>query len=326
MDGDTTRKRTFQLLAGVLEYPQPGLAEAVRECTALLAADNLAAAACLREFGAFVEETPPGRLEEIYTGTFDLDAACYPYVGYHLFGESYQRSLFMLGLSERYRAQGFPAGGLRSAIAGELPDHLAVLLHFLAACDDAALAGELVRDALLPALKRMGVDGDLPVPSPVGTGEGQGHYGRLCRGGGLVARMGAVTAPPLDPPRRNGGEAGSLPRSDVGRRSCPQWGRGGGEPQERARQGYRLVLQALDLVLQQFPANTLQQEVAPMITSKGAVTAPLSSTAENEESAGKIPLKSQHYLRRIKAVFSNIAKRKANDRHAKEQRLAGYLR
>jgi nitrate reductase delta subunit len=151
MNGETTRQRTFQLMAEALEYPQPGLADAVRECTALLAAVNPAAAACLREFCTFVEETPPGRLEELYTGAFDLNAAWYPYVGYHLFGESYKRSVFMLELNDRYRAHGFPEGGL----AGELPDHLAVLLRFLAACDDDALSEEIVQEALLPALDHM---------------------------------------------------------------------------------------------------------------------------------------------------------------------------
>ena len=210
MNGKTTPRRTFQLLADALEYPQPGLVEAVRECAALLAADNLAAAACLHEFGNFVEETPRGRLEEVYTDTFDLNAACYPYVGYHLFGESYQRSLFMLGLNERYRAHGF-------VVSGELPDCLAVLLRFLAVCDDAVLSGEIVHEALLPALEHMDPWGTKTiVPSPEFCGGGVG----------------------MPPPLQSMGD----------------------ERQDRARPGYWSVLRALQLVLQKFPANSLQQE------------------------------------------------------------------
>jgi nitrate reductase molybdenum cofactor assembly chaperone len=164
MDGETTRQRTFRLLADTLEYPQPGLVEAVRECVALLAADNRAAAAFLHEFGTFVEETPRGQLEEIYTATFDLNATCYPYVGYHLFGESYQRSVFMRELNKRYRAHGFAAGA-----AGELPDYLAVLLRFLAVCDDATLSEEIVHEALLPALERMDPCGDGATPPRTGA-------------------------------------------------------------------------------------------------------------------------------------------------------------
>lgn len=141
-------RRLFSLFADLLEYPGARLARAARECEALVAPVNEEAAALLRRFRAFVETTPPGRVEEVYTGTFDLDAACHPYVGYHLFGESYTRSVFLLGLKERYAAHGFSAGT-------ELPDHLAVLLRFLATSDDAGLEAELIHEALLPALERM---------------------------------------------------------------------------------------------------------------------------------------------------------------------------
>lgn len=136
------------LFADMLEYPRPGLAEIVRECEALVSPGNPEAATLLGGFRALVEEISPGRLEEIYTGTFDLDATCYPYVGYHLFGESYKRSVFLLELRERYRAQGFD-------VENELPDHLAVLLRFLAINDDVTLTGEIVHEALLPTLERM---------------------------------------------------------------------------------------------------------------------------------------------------------------------------
>ncbi len=140
--------RLFGLFAELLEYPGAGLARAARECEARVAPLDGEAVALLHRFRAFVEATPAGRLEEVYTRTFDLDAACHPYVGYHLFGESYARSAFLLGLKERYAAHGFSADT-------ELPDHLTVLLRFLAASDDAGLAAELVHEALLPALDRM---------------------------------------------------------------------------------------------------------------------------------------------------------------------------
>jgi nitrate reductase molybdenum cofactor assembly chaperone len=136
------------LFADILEYPWPGLVGAAQRCAALVAPQNPEAGALLRAFCAFVEHTPLGRLEEVYTGTFDLDAACHPYVGYHLFGESYKRSLFLLELKERYRAHGF-------IVENELPDHLAVLLRFLAQSHDTALIGEILQEALVPALERM---------------------------------------------------------------------------------------------------------------------------------------------------------------------------
>ncbi len=72
----------------------------------------------------------------------------------------------MLSLNERYRAHGYP-------VDGELPDHLVVLLRFLAVCDDPALAGELVREAFLPALEHMGLPGtESSVPFPESCGGG----------------------------------------------------------------------------------------------------------------------------------------------------------
>lgn len=168
MTDQAIERRMFRCLAQMLEYPQPGLVEAARECQALVSPMCPEAATLLHRFCACVEEAPPGHMEEVYTATFDLDAVCQPYVGYHLFGETYKRSLFLLGLKQRYQAHGFVA-------EIELPDHVGVMLHFLEVCDDAAMAEELVEEALLPALERMigkgqkeqvGTKGDEPHARP----------------------------------------------------------------------------------------------------------------------------------------------------------------
>jgi nitrate reductase molybdenum cofactor assembly chaperone NarJ/NarW len=155
----TDRARTLELLGALLDYPRPGLTRQARECRDLVAAESPGAAGLIATFLADLEALPTERLEELYSGAFDLtmtvdaDATCYPYVGHHLFGESYRRSRFMAGLVERYRAHGFDAGT-------ELPDHVAVMLRFLAYCEDEEPAEELVSDALLPALGRMTLDGE----------------------------------------------------------------------------------------------------------------------------------------------------------------------
>lgn len=146
-------RHIFAAFADMLDYPAPGLAETVRRCEALVAERQPAAADLLAEFRSFVEATPAGMLEEVYAGTFDLGASCHPFVGYHLFGETYQRSAFLVGLRESYAPHGFSTGT-------ELPDHLAVMLRFLAICDDGALTDELVRLTMLPALKQMIEDAD----------------------------------------------------------------------------------------------------------------------------------------------------------------------
>jgi len=148
MPADQPIHRLYQLFADILEYPTPGLAEQVGACGELLATVSPEAAARLAGFQGFVDQTPLGRLEEIYTGTFDLQVVCYPYVGYQLFGESYKRGAFLAKLNGEYRAHGFSA-------EGELPDHLAVVLRFLAVVENEDVKRDLITECLVPALERM---------------------------------------------------------------------------------------------------------------------------------------------------------------------------
>jgi nitrate reductase delta subunit len=87
-------------------------------------------------------------MQEVYTRTFDLQPACYPYLGHHLFAEDNRRGLFMAGLMRHYRFYDFSSGK-------ELPDHVAVILRFLARCPGAKENDELVRECLVPALEKM---------------------------------------------------------------------------------------------------------------------------------------------------------------------------
>jgi nitrate reductase delta subunit len=137
------------LFAEILDYPKQDLLSRVEECAGLLSSVSNEAQAQLDRFRAFVEETSPGRMEEIYTSTFDLQMVCYPYAGYHLFGESYKRGIFMARLKEDYRARGFAIQG------NELPDHLSVLLRFLAFLEEDELSRSLLDDCLIPVLSQM---------------------------------------------------------------------------------------------------------------------------------------------------------------------------
>ncbi|MBI2504068.1 MAG: nitrate reductase molybdenum cofactor assembly chaperone [Candidatus Latescibacteria bacterium] len=169
MNSSLSQQRLFRLFAELLDYPQSGLSGALRECEVLLSPQSPAVAVLLQEFCSFAEEMPLGRLQEIYTGTFDLDATYHPYLGYHLFGESYKRSAFLVGLKERYQEGAFIPP------ENQLPDHLPVVLRFLAVCADEDTTGELICEALLPALdkilkrdgekdERAGEDGEEPKP------------------------------------------------------------------------------------------------------------------------------------------------------------------
>jgi nitrate reductase delta subunit len=139
----------YQLFADLLDYPTGDLPPQARALWDRLSSlSRVAASADMARFCAFVEQTPLPRLEEIYTRTFDLQAVCYPYVGYHLFGESYKRGAFMAELNRGYRERGFSTGN-------ELPDHVAVVLRFLALKADDEFGRTLLGEGLAPAVGKM---------------------------------------------------------------------------------------------------------------------------------------------------------------------------
>ena len=136
----------YRLFADLLGYPTPALARQAQEAAACAGTGQ--AATLLTGFCSFVEQTPPARLEELYTGTFDLQAVCYPYVGYRLFGDNYKRGMLMARLNAGYRERGFSAGK-------ELPDHVAVILRFLASVSEDEFSQGLLHDGLIPAVDTM---------------------------------------------------------------------------------------------------------------------------------------------------------------------------
>ncbi len=93
-----------------------------------------------------IQQFPLSRLEEIYTQTFDLQAICYPYAGYQLFGEDYRRGEFMVKLKEHYRSAGFEAPG------DELPDHIGVIFKYLAWNPEDKI---IIEECLIPVFEKL---------------------------------------------------------------------------------------------------------------------------------------------------------------------------
>jgi nitrate reductase delta subunit len=140
----------FDSFAALLDYPSAQTVEQAQGCLMRLEVQPEAAAA-LETFVRAIGSLSLSQMQEAYTLTFDMQPVCYPYVGYHLFGESYKRGAFMAKLNEAYQAQGYSAGQ-------ELPDHLAVILRFLG-LDVEQREGEfcqaLLQSGVLPALEKM---------------------------------------------------------------------------------------------------------------------------------------------------------------------------
>jgi len=143
------RAQILGLFADILDYPAPGLARKASECAALISAAQPEAAALLESFRGFAEENSLGKLQEVYSGFFDLNSICHPYVGYQLFGENYKRSAFLIGLKKAYRDEGF------EATISDIPDRLSIVLRFVAHSKGGEEIDELLNRGLLPALARM---------------------------------------------------------------------------------------------------------------------------------------------------------------------------
>ncbi|SEW31215.1 respiratory nitrate reductase chaperone NarJ [Cognatiyoonia koreensis] len=121
--------RTLKALSLILSYPTGELQHAMPEIRAVLASDTRLTAAARRGLRPLVEELE-GRdiydLEEQYVMLFDRSRTLSLNLFEHVHGESRDRGGAMVSLVETYRAGGF------DPVTSELPDHLPVLLEFLA--------------------------------------------------------------------------------------------------------------------------------------------------------------------------------------------------
>jgi nitrate reductase delta subunit len=115
--------RNLDAFARALEYPRAG--------------------ECLSQFPGETLES----LQELYTRTFDLNPVCSLEIGWHLFGEEYERGAFLVKMRQELRAHAIPE-------STELPDHLTHVLRLMSNLEPdeaAALASRFV----LPAIEKM---------------------------------------------------------------------------------------------------------------------------------------------------------------------------
>ncbi|MBI4265466.1 MAG: molecular chaperone TorD family protein [Acidobacteria bacterium] len=137
----------FEALAALLAYPRPDYRARLAACREALRTGGADAIGHLEAFASRVDGLTLEQLQERFTGTFDLNPACTLDVGWHLFGEQYERGAFLVEMREALRAHGVPE-------SVELADHLTHLLMLLGRLDGAR-AADLASRALEPALERV---------------------------------------------------------------------------------------------------------------------------------------------------------------------------
>ncbi|OOY17000.1 nitrate reductase molybdenum cofactor assembly chaperone [Thioclava sediminum] len=122
--------RTLKAFSVLLSYPTQELQQAMPEIGGVLASETRLTAAARRDLRPLIEELGARdiyALEEDYVMLFDRSRSLSLNLFEHVHGESRDRGGAMVDLLETYRAAGFEPA------TTELPDHLPVLLEFLAA-------------------------------------------------------------------------------------------------------------------------------------------------------------------------------------------------
>lgn len=99
-------------LASLLAYPSKKLARSADDTPEIV------------DFFHEIEHVSSDGLEELFTRTFDLNPVATLDLGWHLFGEQYERGRFLAKLRELEEQAGIAEGN-------ELPDHLTLVLQLL---------------------------------------------------------------------------------------------------------------------------------------------------------------------------------------------------
>ncbi|MFO0903240.1 MAG: nitrate reductase molybdenum cofactor assembly chaperone [Pirellulales bacterium] len=139
--------RTLHAFRRLLDYPSEQTVEACELLYIILQSELPEAAREISRFGAWLEGTAPWEWEEAYTATFDVNPACALEIGWHLFGEEYDRGLLLVRMREELRKYGVPE-------SGELPDHLTHVLPLIGAMPEGE-AKRFVPACVQPAVLKM---------------------------------------------------------------------------------------------------------------------------------------------------------------------------
>jgi nitrate reductase delta subunit len=138
---------TLSYLADLLEYPGPHWSALLVECTDAVNPERPESPELL-EFHDAVSLFSLAEIQEIYVRTFELNPVTTLEAGYHLFGESYKRGMFLANLREM-------ESGLELGQERQLPDYLPVLLRLLVHLEPGELRETLATDCMIPAIEKM---------------------------------------------------------------------------------------------------------------------------------------------------------------------------
>jgi nitrate reductase assembly molybdenum cofactor insertion protein NarJ len=137
----------FDRLAGLFTYPGRDYHARVNASVAALTRAHPAAAERLERFRAGVAGLRVEQLQEMFIQSFDLNPDGALEIGWHLFGEQYERGEYLVRMRRLLRRFELPE-------SVELPDHLSHALAVLGRMEKDE-ADDFAAACLFPALARM---------------------------------------------------------------------------------------------------------------------------------------------------------------------------
>ncbi|HBA90033.1 MAG TPA: nitrate reductase molybdenum cofactor assembly chaperone [Geobacter sp.] len=145
-------QQSYEGLARLLEYPKEKeeLLLSYINVAAYLRQNGIESRASL--FGDMVRDSTLAELQEDYVAHFDFNPAAAPYLGHHLYGDNQKKGAYMIQVKQEYGRHDFEPP------AEELPDHLAVVLYFLAHLarrGDDASRRDFIEKLVLPGLNKL---------------------------------------------------------------------------------------------------------------------------------------------------------------------------
>lgn len=146
-----SRPEHYEDLAMALEYPTPSTRKAANEAAERLGSGESAharMAAAIAELASFLEQGGLEEAEERYTSLFDMKPVCTLNVGWHLFGDTYDRGALLAALVPELDTRAIDHHH-------DLPDYLPTLLRLLGRTDDAEERALLAHAVIMPALQKM---------------------------------------------------------------------------------------------------------------------------------------------------------------------------
>jgi len=134
----------YNALVGLLTYPEADYPQRI-EASVQVAPEECRGQ--LKQFAVQMRGRAADELQELFTQTFDLNPMCSLELGWHLFGENYERGQLLVKVREELRRH-------RLEESTELPDHLTHVLRLVERMEHEA-AADFVAACVLPALEKM---------------------------------------------------------------------------------------------------------------------------------------------------------------------------